>query len=61
MKLIIDIPQYATNKDVLEAVFSDCTVFRVNMIDKNKNILLHDINYHWLQAPYKENKNETDN
>ena len=52
------IPENATNGDVIKALFPDYTYVGTCVLDKNENILLHDINYNWWLAPYKENNHD---
>ena len=55
MKIIIEVPDNPTNENVLQAIFPDYSVFRVCMLDKNEQVILHDMSYHWLQSSYTQN------
>ena len=57
MGMTIEIPNGSTNGDVIKTLFPDYTYIGTCILDKYENILMHDINYNWWNAPYKENKN----
>lgn len=52
----IVIPENATNGDMFKALFPNYTYVGVCVLDENECILLHDINYHWWNAPYEEGR-----
>ena len=43
----------ATNGDVIKSLFPNYTYIGTCILDKYENILMHDINYNWWNAPYK--------
>ena len=54
---MIEIPNNATNGDVIKALFPNASNWGTVMMDKQENILFTNINYHWWLEPYKENNN----
>ena len=51
------LPSNATNGDVIKALFPDYTYVGTCVLDKYENILLHDVNYNWWNAPYTKEQN----
>ena len=52
MGMTIEIPNGSTNGDVIKTLFPDYTYIGTCILDKYENILMHDINYNWWNAPY---------
>lgn len=52
------LPKNATNGDMFKALFPNYIYVGTCVLDKNECILLHDVNYHWWNAPYKEGREE---
>ena len=52
------IPDDATNADVLKLLYPNAELCGVCMIDKNYNIIFHDLNYHWLYSRYNESRGD---
>ena len=55
--MTIEIPNNATNGDVIKALFPNALNCGTVMLDKQENILFTNINYHWWLESYKENNN----
>jgi hypothetical protein len=49
----IVLPENVTNGDMFKALFPNYIYVGVCVLDENECILLHDVNYHWWNAPYE--------
>lgn len=56
----MDLPENATNGDVFKALFPNYIYVGTCVLDKNECILLHDVNYHWWNAPYNVEREDED-
>lgn len=54
----IVLPENATNGDMFKALFPNYIYVGVCVLDENECILLHDVNYHWWNAPYEAEREE---
>ena len=61
MKLIIDIPDNATNGEVIKALFPNNNtdllgINDISLIDKETETIIMVVHKWWWNTPYKENK-----
>ena len=50
----IEISENATVGDMIMSLFPNTINIGVVVLDKNENVLLHDVNYNWWNTLYKE-------